>query len=193
MSLCEVFDNRFDEKYLHEIFSIVQSKLKYKANNVTNPTTWPYGERGSHRLFGSRIFCRHHINRIDYLDNDNASKFFDMFDFLCELRGINSSDTYLERIDVNLQHSGCNGTLHLDSAPWNKDSRTIMIMPNPTWEKEWGGEFQIFSEDKTEILEEWDYVPGRIISFPSHLPHRGLGPNIEYPFVYRYSIVFGVQ
>ena len=86
MSLCEVYDNKFDANYLYEIFSIVQAKLKYKANNVANPTTWPYGGTGTHRLFGSRI-----------------------------------------------------------------------------------------------------------IVFPSYLPHKGLGPNIEYPDVYRYSIVFGVQ
>ena len=82
MSLCEVYDDKFDANYLHEIFSIIQGKLKYKANNVTNPTTWPYGGTGSHRLFGSRIFCRHHPNIIDYLDNENASTFFDIFEFL---------------------------------------------------------------------------------------------------------------
>ena len=65
-----------------------------------------------------------------------------------------------------------------------------MVMPNPVWKDEWGGKFQIFNEDKTEMLEEYDYVPGRIIIFPSHLPHRGLGPM--EPNLYRYSIVFGV-
>ena len=193
MSLCEVYDDKFDANYLHEIFSIIQGKLKYKANNVTNPTTWPYGGTGSHRLFGSRIFCRHHPNIIDYLDNENASTFFDIFEFLCNLKNIDSRNIFLQRIDVNLQHSGCNGTLHQDSAPWDKDSKTIMIMPNPIWDKEWGGQFQLFCEDKSQMIEEYDYVPGRILVFPSYLPHRGLGPNIEYPYVYRYSIVFGVQ
>ena len=65
-----------------------------------------------------------------------------------------------------------------------------MVFPNPTWEKEWGGKFQIFAENGTDMLEEHEYVPGRIIVFPSHLPHRGLGST--EPHVYRYSIVFGV-
>ena len=42
-------------------------------------------------------------------------------------------------------------------------------------------------------LEEYDYVPGRVISFPSNLPHRGLGPSEKYPYIYRQSVVFRVQ
>jgi len=189
--ICEIYDDKFDAKYLHEIFAVVQGKLRYRACNVANKETWPYGGTGSHRLFGSSIFARRHPNVIDYLDNDNAPTFFSMFEFLCRLKGVDSRNVYLQRIDVNLQHSGCDGTLHIDSnGPDDKLSQTIMVMPNPTWKQEWGGKFQVFSEDKSEMLEEHDYVPGRIIVFPAHLPHRGLGPM--EPHMYRYSIVFGV-
>tara|TARA_B100000287_G_scaffold120100_1_gene112023 strand:- start:355 stop:948 length:594 start_codon:yes stop_codon:yes gene_type:complete len=188
MSLCEVYDDKLDAKYLHELFEIVQVDLKYRACNIANPTTWPYGMTGSHKLFGSRIFFRQNFNRIDYLDNKNSQKFFDLFDFLCNLT---NRTLYLDRIDVNLQHTGCNGTLHQDSAPWDEQHRTMMVFPNPVWEKEWGGQFQLFDKEGNELLEEYDYVPGRIIIFPSHLAHRGLGPLQEY--VYRYSIVFGVR
>lgn len=189
--ICQVFDNKFDQEYLHEIFSILEKDLSYHANNVTNPTTWPYGKTGTHRLFGCSIFHRQSNNRIDYLDNQNAPKFFDMFEFLCHLFHKNYKDVYLQRIDVNLQHSGCDGTSHLDCPPWDMDSMTVMVFPNPVWEKDWGGKFQIFSENGEDLLEEHDYVPGRVIVFPSRLPHRGLGPTKEY--VYRYSIVFGVS
>ena len=189
--LAKIYDDKFDVKYLHDIFSILQGKLRYKACNVANKTSWPYRQEGSHRLFGSSIFSRNHPNIITYLDNENAPVFFELFEYLCKLLELDSKGVYLERIDVNLQHSGCDGTLHRDSNGATDDSRyTIMVMPNPTWEKEWGGKFQIFSMDKTEMLEEYEYVPGRIIVFPSHYPHRGLGSVKEY--LYRYSIVFGI-
>ena len=41
------------------------------ANNVAN----------SHRLFGTNIFARSGINRVDYLHN-KAEKFFDAFDII---------------------------------------------------------------------------------------------------------------
>ena len=190
--ICEVYDDKFDPKYLHEVFDVLQGKLRYRACNVANASSWPYHQTGTHRLFGSQIFNRRHPNIIDYLDNENAPTFYSMFEHLCVLMGVGSRNVYLERIDVNLQHSGCDGTLHIDSnGPQDKGSQTVMVMPNPVWEKDWGGKFQIFSEDKSEMLEEHDYVPGRVIVFPSHLPHRGLGSTKEY--VYRYSIVYGVR
>jgi len=189
--LCKIYDDKFDAKYLHDIFTILQGKLRYRACNVANSFTWPYHQEGSHRLFGSTIFTRNHPNIISYLDNENAPTFFKMFEFLCELIGADSRRVFLQRIDVNLQHSGCDGSLHIDSnGPQDTSSTTVMVMPNPTWKEEWGGQFQIYSPDKTQLIEEWDYYPGRVISFPSHLPHRGLGPLQEY--VYRYSIVFGL-
>lgn len=189
--ICEIYDDKFDAKYLHELYDLVQNKLRYRASNVANSHTWPYHQQGSHRLFGSTIFSRSHPNFIDYVDNVHAKNFYSMFEFLCELINVNTRNVYLKRIDVNLQHSGCDGSLHIDSeGPTDKSGHTIMVMPNPVWKDEWGGKFQIFNEDNTEMLEEYDYVPGRIIIFPSHLPHRGLGP--KEPHLYRYSIVFGV-
>ena len=44
-----------------------------------------------------------------------------------------------------------------------------------------------------KLLEEVDYVPGRVVLFPGHYPHRGLGANKEYSDVYRYSIPFRVR
>ena len=125
--------------------------------------------------------------------NDEPKENFNLFDYISNIRNINSENYYLERIDINLQHSGCNGTLHIDSSPIDITAKTYMLMVNPVWEKEWGGKFQLYSEDKSKVLEEYDYVPGRIIIFPSNLPHRGFGADINYPYVYRYSIVFGVK
>ena len=193
MSICKIYDDIFDLEYLHEIFSILENELQYRARNTANRTTWPYGKVGSHKLFGSKIFHRQSVNKINCLNNNYFDKFYNLFEYICNLEKINQDLLYLERIDVNLQHSGCNGTLHFDANKDDTTAKTFMLMANPVWEKKWGGSFQIYTEDKNKILEEHEYKSGRVIIFPANLPHRGLGSNIDFPYVYRYSIVFGVR
>jgi hypothetical protein len=66
-----------------------------------------------------------------------------------------------------------------------------MYMPNLEWDtKEWGGQFQLFGDDG-DVIEEHEYVPGRVLVFPSEIAHRGLGPR--HPYVYRYTVVWRVQ
>jgi hypothetical protein len=65
-----------------------------------------------------------------------------------------------------------------------------MYFPNLKWDKEWGGQFQIL-DDSGSVVEEHEYVPGRVLIFPGQYPHRGLGPR--HPHVYRYSIVWRVK
>tara|TARA_X000000368_G_C22722500_1_gene575951 strand:+ start:54 stop:629 length:576 start_codon:yes stop_codon:yes gene_type:complete len=187
--ICEIYDDVFDPEYLYQLYDVFESNINWKANNIANRYTYPYGKTGSHKLFGKSIFLRSGLNNIEYCDNENFKNFYDLYTYVCETKKVDHNSFLLKRVHVNLQHSGCDGTLHIDGGL--KDI-SIMVFPNPVWEKDWGGKFQIFSENGEDLLEEHDYVPGRIIVFPSHLPHRGLGANIEYPFVYRYSIVFGI-
>ena len=91
--ICEIYDDKFDAKYLHEIFSILQGKLRYRACNVANASSWPYHQTGTQRLFGSQIFNREHPNIIDYLDNENAPAFFSMFEFLCSMEHLDIAGT----------------------------------------------------------------------------------------------------
>ena len=177
-----VIDGKFDKRYLYNLFSVIEG-IGYTADNVANRKTWPFGEKGTHRLMGTQIFNRRSVNRITEL-HPSSSNFFDLFE---QIERILGKQYYLNHIDVNLQHSGNDGTLHKDT---RSCTHTIMFYPNPEWKKEWGGEFQIFSKDGKEVLEEYEYIPGRIILFECNHPHRGLGPKKEYPDVYRYSIAF---
>ena len=186
--ICDVYDDKFDTEYLYQLYMLLETNLKWHANNVANASTIPFGRKGTHKLFGSNIFQRSGVNNIDYCDNENFKSFYSLFQYCSQICNINSESVILSRICANLQHNGCEGTLHIDGS---SKERTLMVFPNPEWNPEWGGKFQIFSEDKKEMLEEHEYVPGRIISFPSHLPHRGLAPVGDY--LYRYSIVFGIS
>ena len=187
--IATVIDDHFDKRFLYNVFPIIEC-LGYKATNVAKRRTWPFGEKGSHRLMGIQIFNRSNVNRITQLHSE-AQVFFDIFE---EIEKVLGESLYLSTIEVNLQHSGNDGTLHRDVYSGGSDyTHTIMFYPNPEWKDEWGGKFQIFSDDEKEMVEDYDYVPGRIIAFECHHPHRGLGPKKEYPYVYRYSIAFRVR
>ena len=44
--------------------------------------------------------------------------------------------------------------------------------------------------DGETVVEEHEYVPGRVLIFPGSVPHRGLAPKV--PSVFRYTTVFRV-
>ena len=64
-----------------------------------------------------------------------------------------------------------------------------MVMNNTKWKPEWGGQFQMLDEDG-KLLEEHDYIPGRVVIFPGWIRHSGLAPLV--PYVYRFTTVFRV-
>lgn len=184
--ICELFDNVFDPLYIHETHSAIMN-IPVSPNNIANRITKPYGFHGSHRLLGRTIFERKDINRVSILDSEYSDLFFDMYDMIEDTLGVRF---YLSSISLNVQHTGCDGTPHIDCGIDDEDEYTILVMTNSTWEKSWGGEFQIMGSNLTEVVEEYDYVPGRIVILPSNRHHRGLGPKKEYE--YRTSVVFRV-
>jgi hypothetical protein len=181
--ICKIIDDVFDELYLHEFYELLTHNVPYSFSNVANRRTFPYGHKGSHKLLGSTLFARENLNRITVLDK-NCNKFFDMFEMI---ENILDQKFYLSMINVNLQYCGCDGTIHNDG---QEGEYTIMVMTNPSWEKSWGGNFQIV-DSSHKVVEDYEYIPGRILVFPSEVFHRGLGPLIQY--VYRTTVVFRVS
>jgi len=184
MTTATIIDNFFDQKFLVDLAYFIEHNISFNCSNIANSTTWPYGVTGSHRLFGTCIFLRNNLNSIQVLDK-NAHRFFEIFEAIEDI--ILRKKVYLSQIDINLQHAGCDGTSHKDGP---SNDTTIMIMSNSYWKSEWGGEFQMLSDDEKEILETHQYIPGRIIIFPSNVLHRGLGPKEKY--IYRHTITFRV-
>ena len=180
--IAQVFDNLFDIEFMVK----VEKQLKYlpvTATNVANGTAYPSGEGGSHLLMGENIFERTSLNKVVNL-MDDSEIFFEMLE---RIEDFIETRYYLERIDFNLQHSFCDGTSHTDG---DEGEYTVMYFPNLKWDKEWGGQFQVL-DDNGAVIEEHEYVPGRVLIFPGKYPHRGLGPR--HPHVYRYSIVWRVR
>ena len=98
---------------------------------------------------------------------------------------------YLQNISVNIQPYGIDGTCHSDSN--YDDEFTILVMTNPEWKKNGvQPSFQLLEkyDNNSRVIEEHEYVPGRVLVIPSIHPHRGIAPT--HPYVYRSSIVFRV-
>lgn len=182
--LCDVYDNLFSKDFMVNLDNKIKNIPVETANISGAKHTIDRGVVGNHRLFGLCVFSREGLNRITKLHDD--SKIF--FDALENIENKLNKKYYVEGIHLNLQHSGCNGSTHVDSE--SPHEKTVMLMSNCYWESDWGGQFQLTNAEGTDIVEEYEYVPGRVLVIPSNHPHRGLGPKVEYPYVYRTTIVF---
>ena len=111
--------------FLSEWEEILLDDCPVYTTNVANPTSFPHGREGSHRLMGVDIFAREGLNRVTLL-HDQAEKFFNAFEILEE--EVFKVPIYLRRIDVNLQYQGQDGTSHCDGT--NHDEYTVMVMNN---------------------------------------------------------------
>ncbi len=188
--LCDVFDDKFDPLFLHEFYENTVSRLPYNFTNIANRTTRPYGHSGSHRLIGCTIFHREGINDITEVNSEFYPAFQELYQ---SVEDIVNERFFLSTISVNLQGIDMDGTCHADADADDDDEFTILVMTNPTWKKEWGpASFQLLEkyDNNARVIEEYEYVPGRILIIPSPHPHRGLAPTEKY--VYRTSAVFRV-
>ena len=116
----------------------------------------------------------HAINRILHDDGGNV--------------GVNVG---LDSISLNVQPMGQNGTPHRDGV-FNGNDKTLMYFVNNKWEKKWGGPFQLLNPETKEVVNEIDFVPGRLVYFDGGLLHRGLAPK-NVPYIYRKSLVFRIK
>ena len=181
--ICKVIDGLFDTIYLHQIAGHI-SEIPLSYNNMANRKTWPYGLEGTHRLLGRKLFNRESLNSVTEY-SDQAEPFFKI---LTKIEDELKAYFFLHQISLNVQHTNCHGTTHSDSPDPN--DITLLMMTNAEWKQEWGGQFQLTSSDGEEVIEEHEYVPGRVLVVPSQHPHRGLGPTEQY--IYRTSIVWRV-
>ncbi len=83
------------------------------------------------------------------------------------------------RIALGAKSSLSKTSFHFDNG--NKDCWTILGFLNPIWDPKDGGEFYL---EKEKI----DYLPGRIIVFPSYLEHNGGYVNNEKLNYWRISL-----
>ena len=185
--IAHVFDDLFDPLFLAQWEEVLLNDVPMVATNLASEwkTSFPNGTSTlKHKFFGMNIFEREGLNRVTIL-HPAANKFFDAFQIIEE--NLFQESVLLQHIDVNLQFLYQDGGQHQDGEEVTQ--YTIMVMNNTRWKPEWGGHYQVLSENG-DIIESHDYVPGRIIIFPDAAHHRGLAPSV--PNVYRYTTAFRV-
>ncbi len=191
-------DDLFDMHFLTSLEEVILDDIPFYTTNTADQMSFPNGRNGidrtcrkGHRFFGVDIFIRESFNRVKLL-HPKAEPFFDAWDII-EQEVFNTS-VYLERIDVNLQHTGQHGTTHTDDDGIGNvpgEDYTVMLMNNTKWKPQWGGHFQMLNDEETEVIEEYEYIPGRVLIFPGSIPHRGLGS--DDPYVFRFTTVFRIK
>ena len=177
-----VFDNIFDKKFLDELSNTLRYTT-WSLNNSANRTTWPYGERGTHRLLGNTLFNRKTIDIIEYNYDDLqlSHKAIEMF---YAIQAHTKRSLYLEQIATNCQFIGMDATNHTDKIDTNaKEYSFILMLCDDIIDDNQGGEF--INETLGETVP---FRYGRLIEFETHEVHRGMAFKI--PNVARYSLKF---
>lgn len=188
----QIHDDYFDDRFILEVDKITD-RIGYNLTNIANRYTYPYKEKGSHKLLGATLFSR----KDEYnISNTSPPEILNLYkhtinQILKDPKGNTGVNVELMTISINVQPMGQDGTPHRDGM-LSAGDRTLMYFANSKWEKKWGGPFQILDPDTKEVLNEIDYVPGRLIYFDGGLLHRGLAPK-NVPYVYRKSIVYRIK
>lgn len=186
--MIEIYDNVFN---FEELVGIENNILE-SDSSCTN-TTDSFILRNSkgkiknnHLFFGCHLFERNDLNEVTMWKSNTIY----YFNILKKIENFLNRNYYVTSISTNIQPCGYDGSLHTDG-PTNRH-KTIMLMSNCYWEKEWGGQFQLINPDKN-LTEEYEYIPGRILIFPGNHLHRGLGPKIGSTNHYRTTLVFRTE
>jgi hypothetical protein len=172
-------DDIFDKRYLDETVQ----KLKHTAwypTNVANSYTWPYYEKGSHKLLGDVFFERKSIDVIKYsVTNPDLS--YELIDAYYAIMRRFERKLVLQGIYSNLQFMGMDGTPHEDSTH-EDDYAYIWMLGDEDVDNE-GGEFVNVTKD--EIVP---YKYGRVIEIRAKDTHYGKA--FTTPFKCRMSFKF---
>ena len=95
---------------------------------------------------------------------------------------------YFQRCLLNNFKFGDSPLFHPD-APSNRQALTMMVFPNMTWDKNWGGETK-FQDENGNTLWCVNPIPGRVILFPGITDHSGCAPTKIHKGYGRYSLAY---
>jgi len=163
-------------------------ECNWKADNVANRRSRPYGIEGSHRLLGSMFYVNNELTAAEYYRaiNDNSNKlseFLNMYEILQNSIQSDVQQCLLQSIHANLQFYGMNGTFHLDG----QVDQTVFIIMLAYHEitSDMGGEFY---HEHNGTAEKVPFKQGRIIEMTASDTHRADAFNV--PYIPRFSLKF---
>jgi len=189
-----IHDNVFDKVFLDEMSLWLMHECNWKANNVANRRSQPYGIEGSHRLLGSVFYINNELTAAEYYRalNDNSnnkhlSEFLNMYEILQNsIQDV--QQCMLQAIHANLQFYGMNGTFHLDGAI--DQTVFIIMLAYHDITSDMGGEFyhERSGTWTTSPTAKIPFKQGRIIEMTANETHRADAFNV--PHIPRFSLKF---
>jgi len=181
--MIQIHDDIFDKIFLNEISVWLMHECNWRADNVANRHSAPYGMEGSHRLLGSDIYNNptgsaetywKYVYKIDYLEK--LKQFWGMYE---SIQGYSKTKCMLQTINGNLQFKGMNGTFHKDGE--QHQTVFIMMLAYHDLQENMGGEF--FHEDSGEKIA---FKQGRVIEMTASDSHKANAFNVYH--IPRFSI-----
>ena len=178
--MLKIHQNIFDKKWLDDLaYDLI--KQPWFASNIANRKTWPYGDKGTHLLFGTTYFIRQNDNIINYAYN-NLDLSHALINSFSAIQQRVRRKMKLKEILANLQFQGMDGPLHADGGNEN-DSIFILMLSNENITEDIGGEF--FHQPTNTFV---NFEHGKLIEQSGADLHRGFA--FKKPYVPRMSIKY---
>ena len=172
-------DDIFDKRYLDETVVKLRQTSWY-PDNIANSYTWPYSEKGTHKLLGDVFFERKSIDVIKYSPT-NPDFSLELINVYYAIMRRFNRNLVLQGIYSNLQFMGMDGTTHRDSSV-EDDYAYIWMLGDEEVNNE-GGEFVNVTRNETV-----PYKYGRVIEIRALDEHYGKA--FTTPFKCRFSFKF---
>ena len=183
--MIQIHDDIFDKIFLLEISLWLMQECNWRADNIANRHSHPYGIEGSHRLLSSVIYNNlsgsesrywEYVYKSDYIEH--LVQLWGMYE---DIQKYSKNKCMLQGIDGNLQFKDMDGTFHEDG----NENQTVFIMmlAYHDIEENMGGEF--YHEPSGDKIP---FKQGRIMEMTASDSHRADAFNV--PHIPRFSIKF---
>lgn len=82
-----------------------------------------------------------------------------------------------QRFVINGQTQGQQGGKHRDYNESQARSTTFLIYLNKSWQQDWGGATEFYSDDGQSVMHYEYPEPGKLVEYPAIIMHRAQAPT----------------
>lgn len=140
-------------------------------------------------------FCRNSLYSFGHSASSTSAT--DLSRFICNLTAEELSRTGMDTIFQTLVKKYKNRNVRIDRSYINvyfpytptalhtddndENAISFLAYANPTWQTDWAGETQFFTDDVQDVRKSIFPRGGRVIVFDSNLPHTARAPSVICP------------
>lgn len=168
--MIKIYDDLFDKYWLDTLSHTLIQQHSWHIKNVANRLSYPYNLSGSHRLMGMRIYAED--DNFNHVNKELLNGCINCFNHINNRFKLNQ---HLDRVDVNLQFKGMNGSWHTDGT--KEQNSFILMLCNDIIDNydKIGGEFIYRPTNKTIKFRY-----GRLIQLTASEEHKAMSFNKDH-------------